>query len=58
MIHQEQPLRIIAIKDRLERLPAMPSLSEAASRPRVAREVNPEAEAELEKIRQSLRVDA
>ncbi len=55
MNHQGQLIEILAIKERLERLPAMPSLSEAVSRPRVAREVNPEAEAELEKIRQSLR---
>ena len=49
------PEQVLAIKKRLERLPAMPSLSEAVSAPRPTREVNPEAEAELERIRESLR---
>lgn len=50
------PDQLLAIKKRLERLPAMPSLSEAVSRPREVREVNPEAE--LERIRQSQRREA
>lgn len=48
------PDQLVAIRKRLERLPAMPSLSEAVSAPRPPREVNVEAEAELERIRQSL----
>lgn len=50
--------QLLALRDRLERLASMPSLSEAASAPRAPRVINPEAEAELERIRESLKKEA
>ena len=51
------PEQVAAIKTRLERLPSMPSLSEAVTR-REPRVVNQEAEAELARIREAIRREA